>query len=194
MQKTKEKILKTLNDIKPKRSCYFYLGIIIRLIVPIIIFRYFHPFYSILFNEIVLDGLLSPHHVIYYLVPQNLQKYSNDFYTDKPLDMWGFLFSLQPILIKSNKFYHVFQGYRSLLFNLFVYRLIGFIVFLITRNRKVFLFFPNFYLTTYIIVSFFSKFLKQIDKQVINKIIILGFILTIIKEFYIHWNPTNNKL
>lgn len=192
MEKTKQKILNTLNSIKPKKSCYFYLGIIIRIILPVIIFKYFHPFYSILFNEIVLDGLFSPHHVIYYLIPKNLQKYATDFYTDKPLDMWGFLFSLQPILNRNNKFYSVFEGYRKLLFNLFIYRLIGYIVFLVTRNRKVFLFFPNFYLTTYTIISFFSKFLKKSDKRVINKFIILGFILTLVKEFYIHWNPNNN--
>jgi hypothetical protein len=179
-------ISKNLEGVHPKSANYFYAAIIIRLIVPIVIFKKYNPFFSILFNEIVLDGIFSPHHFAIHLMPENLKKYANHFYTDKPLDTWGFLLALQPVVNISNKYYSMFEDYRGLIVGLFVYRLIGYILFLKTKVKQVFLLFPNFFFTIYTIITFFRTFFPKTNKSIINKFIIIGFIFSIIKEVIIH--------
>jgi hypothetical protein len=191
-------LLKDLNDKfvgylenTKKTMIYFYLAITARLLIPIFLFQKVSPFYSILINEIILDYFISPHHYIKYTMPLNKRIYANHYYTDKPLDHWGFAMSLQPILISTNKFYDMFEGYRQFLLNLFLFRLLGFILFLIIKKKQIFVLFPNFYLTSYVIISFYRKF--KISKKSLNYMLFLGMIFSIFKEINIHWRKPYNE-
>ena len=100
-----------LNIPEKFQSKYVLFGcILIRLIVPIFLFKEVDPFWAMLINEAVIDGVFSPHHIPIGFIPQEYRKYANHYYTDKPLDTWGFLNGLQPVLLKSNKFYSRFEG------------------------------------------------------------------------------------
>ena len=46
--------------------------------------------------------------------------------------------------------------------------------------------FPNIFLTTYLIVSFFTKFFPGIDKKVIDRWIAIGMIFSLLKEILIY--------
>ena len=191
-------LLKDLNDKfvgylenTKKTMIYFYLAITARLLIPIFLFQKVSPFYAILINEIILDYFISPHHYIKYTMPLDKRIYANHYYTDKPLDHWGFAMSLQPVLISTNKFYDMFEGYRQFLLNLFLFRLLGFILFLIIKKKQIFVLFPNFYLTSYVIISFYRKF--KISKKSLNYMLFLGMIFSIFKEINIHWRKPYNE-
>ena len=186
-----DKFINYLENNTKKTMTYFYLAIIARVIIPIFLFQFVSPFYAILINEIVLDFFISPHHFVKYTMPYDKRIYANHYYTDKPLDHWGFAMSLQPILAKSNKFYNIFEGYRQFLFNLFLFRLLGFIVFLIVKKKQIFVLFPNFYLTSYVIISFYSQF--KISKKSLNYMLFLGMIFSVLKEINIHWGKPVNR-
>jgi hypothetical protein len=164
----------------------FYLFIAIRLIVPFYLFKKFNPLFAILFNEIVLDGFFSPHHFAKFTMPEKYQIFANNFYTDKPLDTWGFLLALQPVVDKNNKFYHVFEDYRGLIVSLFVLRLIGYIIFLVTRCKQVFIYFPNIFLFAYSIISFFKLYTKNVSNKTINIFIIIGSVIAVYREYSLH--------
>ena len=191
-------LLKDLNDKfvgylenTKKTMIYFYLAITARLLIPIFLFQKVSPFYAILINEIILDYFISPHHYIKYTMPLDKRIYANHYYTDKPLDHWGFAMSLQPVLLNKNKYYNMFEGYRQFLLNLFLFRLLGFILFLIIKKKQIFVLFPNFYLTSYVIISFYRKF--KISKKSLNYMLFLGMIFSIFKEINIHWRKPYNE-
>jgi len=179
-----QKIVNSIEKNVSKTMIYFYLSILIRLIVPIFLYRKVPPFYASLINEIVLDHCISAHHYIKYTMPFDKRYLATHYYTDKPLDHYGFFMSLQPVLKKDNKYYNTFKGYRKFLLNLFLFRLLGFILYLITNNRHMFIVFPNFYLTSFLIISAYEQF--KIPKNNLNYVLFLGFIFSILKEINIH--------
>lgn len=181
-----KKIVDCIEKNVSKTMIYFYISIIIRMVVPVFLFRKIPPLYAILINEIILDHFISAHHYIKYTMPYDKRYLASHYYTDKPLDHYGFFMALQPVLKKENKFYDTFKGYRKFMLNLFLYRLLGLIVYLITNNRQIFILFPNFYLTSYVIISFYHQF--NIPKNNLNYVLFLGFIFSILKEINIHGN------
>ena len=87
----------------------FYSLLAIRTIGPPIVFNYIHPFYAMIIDEAVLDGLIAPHHILRRYIPSEyLKSEVVKRYYDIPLDSWGFINSLQPILLKNHKYYDVF--------------------------------------------------------------------------------------
>jgi hypothetical protein len=186
-----DKFVGYLENNTKKTMIYFYLAITARLLIPIFLFQKVSPFYAILINEIILDFFISPHHYVKYTMPLDKRIYANHYYTDKPLDHWGFAMSLQPVLLNKNKYYNMFEGYRQFLLNLFLFRLLGFILFLIIKKKQIFVLFPNFYLTSYLIISFYSQF--KISKKSLNYILFLGMIISIFKEIDIHWKKPYNE-
>jgi hypothetical protein len=193
MKNIHEKIVQYLENNTKKGMFWFYAATLTRILVPIILFQKMSPFYAILFNEIILDYCISPQHYVIYTMPKKERKWANHYYSDKPLDTWGFLMALQPIIFKSNKYYDMFEGYRDLLFYLYVYRLVGIIIFYKVKLKQVFIPFANFFLTTYVIVSFFRTFMKEVSNKTINKFIILGFIFSIFKEYQLHGKQNFNE-
>jgi len=183
-----KKIVNAIENNVSKTMIYFYLSILIRLIVPIFLYRKISPFYAIIINEIILDHFMSTHHYIKFTMPLDKRYLASHYYTDKPLDHYGFFMSLQPVLKKNNKYYATFKGYRKFLLNLFLFRLLGFILYLITNKRQMFIVFPNFYLTSYLIISAYEQF--KITKSNLNYVLFLGFIFSILKEINIHGTNT----
>lgn len=161
----------------------FYSLQAIRIISPPIVFKYIHPFYAMIIDEGVLDGIIAPHHVFKNLVPKEFHK-NRKKYWDIPFDTWGFINSLQPILIKNHKYYDVFNNYRDLIIFLFIWRMIGIALIYKFNTLNHLILFPNFFIAVYLAVSFCS--LKNItDKNIIHNIIFLFMILFYIRELFI---------
>ena len=80
----------------------FYTLLSIRLVAPPIIFYYIHTFYAMILDEVIVDGLLAPHHFSHSLklVPIEFNVYRKPHY-DLLLDAWGFLNGLQPTVCKN---------------------------------------------------------------------------------------------
>ena len=165
----------------------FYSLIIIRVISPPIIFKYMHPFYAMIVDECIVDGLIAPHHLFRQYIPQKFLVHRKPHY-DIPLDLWGFLNGLQPIMCKKHKYYYVFKGYRQLLLSLFIWRLIGIILLYIIRDPRILAIFSNFFIGTYLAISGCHLF-KIKNKRKINAVILISVLFFYIRQLYlIHMN------
>ena len=78
----------------------FYTLLSTRLIAPPIIFYYVHPFYAMILDEVVIDGLIAPHHLFKPFVPTEMDTYRKPHY-DLPLDAWGFLIGYNQLCVKN---------------------------------------------------------------------------------------------
>lgn len=158
------------------KDLVFKALLLTRVILPPIIFSVFHPFIAMLFNECVLDGIVSPDHFFKDYIPRSVRGKHKLKY-DIVLDSWGFLNGLIPVLYSGNKFYQVFEGKRTLILSLFLWKLIGNIVIYRSKNYKYALVFQNFYLSVYLATSFFDFFKIRENKGKIMAIFILVFVL-----------------
>lgn len=171
-----------------------YSLLFLRFISPPIIFNYVHPFYAMIIDETVIDGLLAPHHLFKNYVPKGFtDTKTRKLQHDIPLDAWGFMLGMTPVICKEHKYYKVFDGYRELITSLFIWRMIGFIMVFITRNMRVLTLFPNFYLPVYTVVAGCSLF-RITDKKKIIVLIGVSMVLAYAREFYLMRNYSDIKL
>jgi hypothetical protein len=161
----------------------FYTLLSTRLVAPPIIFYYLHPFYAMIIDECVVDGLLAPHHLLINLIPKEMNINRKPHY-DLPLDAWGFLNGLQPIMCKKHKYNHVFKGYEVFLITLFFWRMIGIALLYVTKNLKVLAVFANFYIGAYLAIAGCSLY-KVTNKRTINIIIIVSMLLAYTREIFL---------
>lgn len=161
---------------KCKLSKFLY---IIRFVCPIFVFIYFHPFFSMIINEGIIDGILDPHQPLFKNV--TCKQYNRKGKYDIALDFWGFLNSLKPVINKNNNYYHIFDNYRIFLLTLYIWRQIGIILILKYKNLEHLKYFPNFYIGAYIAITGCSYF-KIKNKKDINIIIILCMIISYMRE------------
>lgn len=163
----------------------FYTLLSIRVITPPIIFYYMHPFWGMILNEVVVDGIISPQHVYqtFGLVPEEFDNMRKPHY-DLPLDAWGFLNSLQPIMCKNHKYNDVFVGYESFLLGLFLWRTIGIILLYIIKDVRILALFPNFFIGAYTAISGCSLY-KVANKKTVNIVIILAMLIAYVRELYL---------
>ncbi len=99
---------------------------------------------------------------------------------DKNLDLWWFI----NIIIYS---YFNFPDYKIYLLILFVYRLIGQLIYYLSRNRGVLLFFPNFFEWVFILIFIGKNYYPSILKgETFNLIILIIFIVKIFQEWFLH--------
>lgn len=165
----------------------FYLLLLIRAVVPPFLFAKVHPFYAMILDEVGLDGFISPHHFFIDTIPDHIKGRHKLAY-DIPLDTWGFFNGLQPVVLKSNPYYHVFEGYRPLILALFVYKLIGIALVYKLKDFRVFIFFPNFFIAVYLAVAYCRLF----GEKDINKVIKFAILATYVRELYLVY--INKKL
>lgn len=160
----------------------FYTLLSARLVAPPIIFYYIHPFYAMILDEVVVDGVIAPHHLATSLglIPPEMNIKRKPHY-DLPLDAWGFLNALQPIMCKKHKYNHVFKGYETFLIILFVWRMIGVILLYVTKNIKVLAIFANFYIGAYLAIAGCSLY-KVTNKKTVNTVIIVSMLLAYTRE------------
>ena len=161
----------------------FYLLLVIRLVFPPLLFIYLHPLYAMSINEVIIDGIIAPHHIFKPLIYKKLVKDSKRCH-DIPFDTWGFIWSLLPILYKNNKYHYVFNKYRVFLVTLLIFRLIGILTVYKFHNMKYLLIFPNFYIGAYIAISL-CDLLKITETNKINNMIILCMIISYMREIFL---------
>lgn len=161
----------------------FYLLLVIRFIFPPFLFIYLHPVYSIIINEVVIDGIIAPHHIFKTLISKKLVKDSKRCH-DIPFDTWGFTWSLLPVLYNNNKYYYVFNKYRVFLVTLLIFRFIGILTVYKFHTMKYLLIFPNFYLGAYIAISL-CNLLKITETNKINSMIVLFMIISYMREIFL---------
>lgn len=156
--------------------------ILIRTIFPPIIFTVFHPFIAMVLDEFVLDGLVSPHHFFIGSIPEHI-KGRHKLKYDLFLDSWGFLFGLLPVLYKNNKFYYVFEKYRTLILSLFIWKIIGSILVYKYKDYRFTLVFQDFFIAVYLSVGFCDYF--KIDSSLRSRIMAVFIVMFILREFYL---------
>ena len=158
----------------------FYTLLSTRLIAPPIIFYYVHPFYAMILDEVVIDGLIAPHHLFKPFVPTEMDTYRKPHY-DLPLDAWGFLNRLQPIMCKKHKYSYVFKGYESFIISLFVLRMIGIVLLYVLKDMRILALFPNFFIGAYLAISGCSLY-KITNKKTVTSVIVVSMLLAYIRE------------
>lgn len=99
---------------------------------------------------------------------------------DKNLDLWWFI----NIIIYS---YFNYPDYKIYLLILFIYRLIGQLIYYFSRNRAVLLFFPNFFEWVFILIFFGKNYYPLIlNRGTYLTISLIVFIIKIIQEWFLH--------
>jgi hypothetical protein len=97
---------------------------------------------------------------------------------DKPLDLLGFTYSLYPVFT-----HPAFTGFRQMMTILFLYRVIGLIFFIITKNRMLFIVFANLFVGAFYGLSLaWTVSLPQFRLQ----LLVAGMVLAWGREFYLH--------
>ncbi len=167
-------LLMKSRDLSPARSKTL-LGIVVtcRIVLPALLFAFVTPFFAMVVNELVVDTVIGHVEESYHLSRIDWQKR-----VDKPLDLLGFTYSLYPVLT-----HPAFVGSRELMIALFLYRLIGVIIFVVTENRLFFIAFANFYVGAFYGISLaWTVGLPQFRVP----LLLGGMALAWGREFYLH--------
>lgn len=143
----------------------YYFVILLRLLFAPLILIW--PLQSIIVS-FFLDAVDADfaHHIV------SKRKYQE---IDKLLDSWVFLFEM--ILA-----WRIFFGFKYFLLFLFLWRIIGTIIFYIAKNRKIFLVFGNYFENAFFVL-FFKDHLPNIN---IYLLLITSLIIKIFQEWFIH--------
>ena len=166
-------------------KCLFYINwnwnftAILRLIAPILLFRYCDPIVAMM----MVDGLLDT-------IEPNINRNNIEYHTrDKLLDLWGWTIGIICIwTINTNE---VLNKYKIILTIFFVTRFIGTVLFIKTKKRELLAIFPNFYSTTFIALGFIHE-LKLEKYQ--TRIIIILLICKSITEYIHHTTRIRKKI
>lgn len=99
---------------------------------------------------------------------------------DKNLDLWWFINIIIYVFIN-------IPEYKIYLLFLFIYRLIGQLIYYFSKNRKVLLFFPNFFEWVFILIFFGKNYFPSIlEGKIYVLILIIIFIVKIFQEWFLH--------
>ena len=108
--------------------------------------------------------------------------------SDKITDTLCYTLLLVSICFKKN----LTKQQIYLVVGLFIYRLLGTILFLIKNSREYLFYFPNYFLEITLVLSF-TKYIPFIRKN-IGVFIVTTMLLKIIQEYYLHiYKPRLNK-
>ena len=156
-----------------------YTSIIIRIILPIVLFSTLHPCNAMILNQILVDNI-DP----IYLVNTSDPNYNRHHYQlwDKSLDSYSYLVSIIPILINSN--FTSFLGIKYLspilLGILLCMRCLGVFTIWTTGNYHNILKFPDYYSATYYLITG-TKLWGIFNKYIV---VLLGITAVIGKTFH----------
>jgi len=169
----------------PNKRYYIYLiSAFSRSFLPIILFKFLHPLNAMILNQIIIDNI-DP----LFLVNTDSPYYNRNAYQnwDKFFDLWGYFIALLPVFTNYYKdftFYH--HSIPFILIGLFLFRLLGYLVWKFIINREdLFIYFPDFYTSLYYAISFCFLF-KIKNKTIITIIISLLLFLKILHENHNH--------
>ena len=150
---------------------YFFIELL-RLVFPVFIFSY--PVYVIVATIFLdaIDGEFASQGVL------SREKYQ---IVDKLMDNWWYIW----VLFYS---YFALNNFFILLLVLFIYRTIGLILFLLKKNRKIFMFFPNFFENAFFLFFFATIF--SLESLIVGPNLYYSlavvFALKILQEYWVH--------
>ena len=99
---------------------------------------------------------------------------------DKNIDLWFYI----NIMIYS---YLNYPDYKVSLFILFIYRFIGQVIYYLGKNRRILLFFPNFFEGMFILIFLGKNYHPSIiTGQTFYLILFIIFIIKIFQEWFLH--------
>ena len=151
----------------------FSISSILRIVLPLAIFKF--PLFVVIAVSFLdwIDGDLGSQGFL------SKSKYQN---IDKLMDHWWYIWAIIYSYFALNNFF-VF------LFTLFVYRMIGFGLFLYRKKRKMFMFFPSFFENAFFLFFFVNYFGWQFLVTGINLFysITVVFILKLLQEYWLHY-------
>ena len=157
-----------------KRKIILVVSFLVRIILPIFLFIYLNPINAMIINQILVDNI-DP----IYLVNVNSNLYNRVAYQnwDKIFDLWGYFISLYPVLFVTK----LSIPTQIIFILLFIYRVIGVIIWYLKQKEDIFIYFPDFYTALYYIIYGCILF-KIKNKYIIFVFIILSFYLKLLHE------------
>lgn len=159
-----------------------FISQIFRIILTIIVLFFFKiPLYAKLLIIMIIDNLDCPLFFNIEWVSCEKKLYQK---TDKITDTICFFILLLYIL----KIRPFSTNYITLICVLFIYRLIGVILFLLKNNRKFLFYFPNMFEAITFVLALFKHF-SFLKKYMLKYLITLVVILKITLEYFHHYSP-----
>ena len=159
-----------------------FISQIFRIILTIIVLIFFKiPLYAKILIIMIIDNLDCP--LIFNIEWVSCKK---ELYqkTDKITDTICFFILLLYIL----KIRPFSTNYIILICILFIYRIIGVILFLLKNNRKFLFYFPNMFEAITFVLALFKHF-SFLKKYMLKYLITLVVILKITLEYFHHYSP-----
>ena len=156
------------------RYLLYLFVVFLRIYFPMLFFKYHSAYLVILITLLdVVDAEFASNRVL-----------SKEWYQrmDKMLDLWWYIWILTYVII----YYPIFSVYFV---GLFIYRLIGHVLMAMGAERRVLLYFPNFFEYLFFLL-FFSKaftilnFLTQGNNFYYSLLVIIIFKLS--QEYFLH--------
>jgi len=151
----------------------YFFCVALRIILAPLIFLFPVPIVLTLFFLDAIDGELASKKVL------TLEQYEK---LDKALDFWQYT---NEIAFAATNL----KTYFPFLIILFIYRMIGEVMFFFKNNRKILVFFPNFFENVFLLI-FLATYFKQLNFLITNNFyiyLIIVCILKIIQEWWLHW-------
>jgi len=152
----------------------YYFILLLRFVFPSLIFIW--PFTSIIVSSLldIVDIEFASNGVT------TISKYEK---IDKLFDLWWYVTSI------TYSFFNLHQWFVFLLI-LFVYRFVGDMFFFIKGERKILMFFPNFFESAFFLF-FFSTYFSSINFLIrpnnLYFSLLVVFLIKIFQEWWIHW-------
>ena len=143
----------------------YYLIIFLRILSAPLIF--FWPLQSIIVS-FLLDAIDAD--FAHYIVTKKQYQL-----IDKTIDLWVSFFEMVFA-------WQVFPAFRYFLLFLFLWRIIGTLIFYLTGKRKFFLIFANYFENAFFVI-FFRNYLSKIN---LYFLIGISFIIKLFQEWFIH--------
>ena len=149
----------------------------IRLIGPLLILRW--PLLGTLLSQYVFDMF----DVVIWDVTGTL-KHIDYTFVEKPLDLYQL--TLQLITV----FWWKQNTPKQIAVGLYIYRLVGFIIYEFVHDRIIFLLFPNFFLVFFLIYLVALKFKKEYwfeNKKSLALILVVILLIKIPQKYVLHY-------
>lgn len=163
--------------------CYNPLSIhfsgLVRLICPVLLFLFLEPPIAFILTSGILDTIEPA--VNKQEIPYQIR--------DKIFDLWGYIISYVFLIINKPS---IMMPYFTLLTILFVIRVVGNLSFIYSKNRRMLVYFPNFYEIAFIFLPF-SNLIPSLKKYSFHYLTGL-FMLKLMAELLMHYLPSKYKL
>lgn len=160
--------------LQTKNGLTYLFVVFLRLVMPVSVF--FYPLFAIVANTILdlYDGEFAGRGV---LTKNEYQE------ADKILDFWWHTLLLFYVYLHFKEFF-------PLMLLLFIYRMLGYALFIKTKKRWLFVLFPSFFVNLFLLI-FFANYVPAIHFLIepcyfLSSLVSVG-VLKLIQEFFLHF-------